>query len=84
MCTQAEQLSQHASKVSRLEAEVGDVQSRLHQLAQERDSLSEHLHAKAESLREAERAIANQQDRLMQQQRQAEDTAQATDKVTHP
>ena len=46
-CPQAEQLSQRATEVSRLEAEVGELQSRLQQLTEEREGLLGHLHAKA-------------------------------------
>ena len=62
---------------------MGELQSRLQQLTEEREGLLGHLHAKAGSLREAERAVANQQAKLAQQQRQAEDAAQASEKVRH-
>ncbi len=67
--------------MSRLAAEVGELQSQLQQLTEEREILLGQLHAKTGSLREAERAVASQQAKLAQQQRQAKDTAQASEKV---
>ena len=81
--SQAEELSLHASKASCLDAEVAELQKRLQQLAEERADLLDHLHAKADSMREAEHALADQQAKHAQQQRQAQDAAQASEKVPH-
>ena len=69
--------------MSRLEGGVAALQSRLQQLAEEREGLLGHLNGKAGSLREAEHALAKQQAKQAQQQRQAEDAAQASEKVPH-
>lgn len=78
---QVERLSQHAGHVSQLEAHVGNQQEKLQQLIQERDSLAADLDAKAKSMKEAERVLINQQAKVAQQQKQAEDLAKASDKV---
>ena len=50
-------------------------------MTQENEALAADMEAKTQSLREAERAVAAQQAKLVEQQRQTEESAVAHDKV---
>lgn len=73
--------AEHAGKVSRLEAQVEELQWSCSQVARETEALEAQLQAKAEALREAERVTANQQAKLGQQQQQAQEATKAADKA---
>ena len=61
-----------------------DLQDRLGKLTQENEAVAADMEAKTQSLREAERAVAAQQAKLVEHQRQSEESADAHDKVALP